>query len=435
MARSALWLSGLLCLATIAVAQDPIDSRLLQQIYRIPAIDNHTHAEGFDATRPSRWNDANPLGNPRYPDVARLARTFGNWNVAWFDLYAYAHKDTALPHVQELLAKKRAASNYFQETWPKAILERANVRLALVNAVRLGKGIEKSHFRWVPYADPLLRPFAGDKSWLGYAGGDLSIADVYADIGVAGPPPTLAQYREQVVDVALKRWKDADALAVKILSGYVRGIDFDPVPEAIAGPIYLKALAKETLSDAEQKTLENHLFNSVSVAAGKHGLVVHVHTGNGDGPFFNNTRANPGLLENALNWQGARDTKFVLLHGGWPYHAVTQAMLDKPNTYADFSAQTFYLSQHQLSEVLRGWLSWHPEKVLFGSDAYSDVDSPLTDWEEKQVQMTYNARLALGVALTAMMRNREISRERALEIARMVLHDNAAKLYGLPPLR
>jgi predicted TIM-barrel fold metal-dependent hydrolase len=110
-------------------------------------------------------------------------------------------------------------------------------------------------------------------------------------------------------------------------------------------------------------------------------------------------------------------------------------MLDKPNTYADFSAQTFYLSQHELSEVLRGWLSWHPEKVLFGSDAYSDVDSPLTDWEEKQVQMTHNARLALGVALTAMIQNREISRERALEIARMVLNDNAAKLYGLPPLR
>ena len=136
MARPALWLSGLLCLATAAAAQDPIDARLIQQIYRIPAIDNHTHADGFDAARPSRWNDANPLGTPRYPDVARLARTFENWNVAWFDLYGYAHKDTSLPHVQELLAKKRAASNYFQETWPKAILERANVRLALVNAVR-----------------------------------------------------------------------------------------------------------------------------------------------------------------------------------------------------------------------------------------------------------------------------------------------------------
>ena len=69
--------------------------------------------------------------------------------------------------------------------------------------------------------------------------------------------------------------------------------------------------------------------------------------------------------------------------------------------------------------------------MLFGSDAYSDVDSPLADWEEKQWLMTHKARRALAIALTAMMNNGEITRERALQIARMVLHDNAAKLYGL----
>jgi hypothetical protein len=50
--------------------------------------------------------------------------------------------------------------------------------------------------------------------------------------------------------------------------------------------------------------------------------------------------------------------------------------------------------------------------------------------------MTGKARRALAIALTAMMQNGEISRERALEIARLVLRDNAMKLYGLgaPPL-
>jgi predicted TIM-barrel fold metal-dependent hydrolase len=106
-------------------------------------------------------------------------------------------------------------------------------------------------------------------------------------------------------------------------------------------------------------------------------------------------------------------------------------MTDKPNTYVDFSAQTFLLGTHELAGVLRDWLSWHPEKVLFGTDAYSDVDSPLTDWEEKQVLLTGKARRALAVALTAMVQNNEITRERALEIARLVLRDNAMKLYGL----
>ena len=52
--------------------------------------------------------------------------------------------------------------------------------------------------------------------------------------------------------------------------------------------------------------------------------------------------------------------------------------MDKPNIYADFSAQTFYLTPHALAQVLRGWLEWHPETVVFGSDAYSDANTPLS---------------------------------------------------------
>jgi len=40
-------------------------------------------------------------------------------------------------------------------------------------------------------------------------------------------------------------------------------------------------------------------------------------------------------------------------------------------------------------------------------------------------------RQALGLALTEMVGDGEITRDRAIELAHMVLHDNAAKLYGL----
>ncbi len=105
--------------------------------------------------------------------------------------------------------------------------------------------------------------------------------------------------------------------------------------------------------------------------------------------------------------------------------------MDKPNTYADFSAATFFLTTHALANLLRSWLGWHPEKVLFGSDAYSDENSPLNDYEEKQWLLTDKSRQALAIALDAMVSDGEISRARAIEIARMVLHDNAAKLYGI----
>ncbi len=429
--KKKIWLLALFVAA--ASAQDAIDSKLMDEIHRIRAIDNHTHIDAVDENRPARWHVENPVGVSRYPDVVPLARDHADWRMAWRALYGYSYTDMALPHLQDLLGRKGRSLARYGDGWPGEVLDQARIDIALVNAVRLGPGLTGAKFRWVPYGDPLLRPFAGDKSWLLFAGGDLTIVELLKEAGLSEPPATLALYRQQVIEATLQRWKANRAVAVKFLSAYARGLDFDPVEENVAAPLYLKGRGGAALTAAEQKTIEDYLFNEIAAAAGRAGLVVHVHTGNGDGPYFNNRRANPDLLENAINSRPLRDTKFVLLHGGWPYARVAQAMTDKPNTYVDFSAETFYLDTHHLAEVLRGWLAWHPEKVLFGSDAYSDVDSPLVDWEEKQFVTTHRSRRALGIALTAMMDNQEISRPRALEIARMVLRDNAAKLYGLGP--
>ena len=203
-------------------------------------------------------------------------------------------------------------------------------------------------FRWVPYADPLLRPFA-EGSWLGYSGGDLTIDKLLRDVGFSHPPPTLTEYRVNIVNATLARWKKSGAVAVKFLCAYARALDFEVVEEAAAAPVYLKASkAPGSLSPAEQKLLEDYLFGAIAAAAGAQQLVVHIHTGNGDGPYFNNERANPGLLENvvASNARCARPASCCCTAAG-PGTRVAQAMSDKPNTWLDFSAQTFYLGTHQ----------------------------------------------------------------------------------------
>jgi uncharacterized protein len=76
-------------------------------------------------------------------------------------------------------------------------------------------------------------------------------------------------------------------------------------------------------------------------------------------------------------------------------------------------------------------LEWEPEKVLFGTDAY-----PLSnelDWPESAWIASRNEREALGIALTGMLQDGEISRKRAGELIHMVLHGNAEALYKLPP--
>ena len=156
---------------------------------------------------------------------------------------------------------------------------------------------------------------------------------------------------------------------------------------------------------------------------------MHVHTGAGVGAYFNLSGSDPALLEPALNDPTLRKTNFVLVHGGWPFAEAAGALILKPNVYADFSAQTFFRSPHALGRTLRDWLEFAPDKVLFATDAF--VLTPEVGWEEVGWLSNRTGREALALALTGMLRDGEITRERASELARMVLRDNAAKLYGI----
>lgn len=146
-------------------------------------------------------------------------------------------------------------------------------------------------------------------------------------------------------------------------------------------------------------------------------------------PYFGITGTNPLLLESVFNDPRLHATNFVLLHGGWPFTREITALLTKPNVYTDFSAQTLINPPRAVARVLREWLELAPDKVLFGTDAYPYSDE--NGWEASGWIATQTTRQALGLALTEMVNDGEITQDRALELAHMVLHDNAAKLYGL----
>jgi predicted TIM-barrel fold metal-dependent hydrolase len=84
-----------------------------------------------------------------------------------------------------------------------------------------------------------------------------------------------------------------------------------------------------------------------------------------------------------------------------------------------------------LSETLRLWLWAFPEKILFGTDAFTNT--ALRGWEEMTWLATRTGREALALALTRMIAAGDMTRPRAEDVARMVLRDNAIKLYKLTP--
>jgi predicted TIM-barrel fold metal-dependent hydrolase len=136
------------------------------------------------------------------------------------------------------------------------------------------------------------------------------------------------------------------------------------------------------------------------------------------------------LLEPLFNDPALRKTNFVMLHGGWPFTRLETALLTKPNAYLDFSAQTFMNYPHDTAAAIRAWLEYVPEKVMFATDAYPFAP-PDNGWEEAAYIANQAGREALGMALTSMLRDNEITHDRAVELAHLVLRDNARKLYGL----
>ena len=182
-------------------------------------------------------------------------------------------------------------------------------------------------------------------------------------------------------------------------------------------------------SPAEYKILQDFLFRAIAAAYGRLGMVVHLHAMSGAGGYFGIGGANPLLLEPIFNDPRLRGTKFVLLHGGWPFVREAGALLQKPNVYLDLSQEALLVSPRSLAGWLREWQETFPDKVLYGTDAYPYTT--VMGWEESVWMANHNAREALGIALPGLVRDGEINREGARKLAEEVLRASAERLYGL----
>ncbi|MGH9566835.1 MAG: amidohydrolase family protein, partial [Candidatus Angelobacter sp.] len=356
---------------------------------------------------------------------------------AWKALYGYRYNDAAPEHVKELLEAKKKVMQAQGDNYPDWVLDHLGIETELANRVAMGRGLKPPRFRWVPFDDALMYPL--DNSDLASESPDRKfffsretglLKRYLNDLGLQSFPATLADYAGKVLTPTLELQKKNGAVAVKFEAAYLRSLDFGPAENmAAVQPIYQRFIQGGVPSRTDYLRLQNFLFRNIAREAGRLGMPVHFHTGGGCGTYFVLLGSNPALLESVLNDPTLRKTNFVLLHGGaGPYTKYVSYLMMKPNVYADFSEQTWLISTRALSRVIREWLEWYPEKVLFGTDLYPNT--PEINWEEVGWQTTHSGREALAIALTGMMEDHEITRKRALELAHMVLHDNAAKLYG-----
>lgn len=416
-----------------------VDADLAKEIQNIRAIDNHAHPVRFTAAgeEADRGFDALPVDNMEpQSDPVNLRPTSPAVVDAWRALWGYGFADMAAEHLRDGQARKQNVSKQQADHYPAWALDQAGIEIMLANRVTLGKSVGPPRFRWVPYADALLFPL--DNSQLAQQNSDRKAFFALEDqlrsrylreAGMEKIPATLAEYLSRVVTPTLEKHRQGGAVAEKFEAAYLRSLSFERVEPAAADAIYRKFAAGKAPADAEYKPLQDYLFRFVASECGRLGMAVHIHANAGAGAFFDIAGANPLLLEPVLNDPALRKTKFVLLHGGWPFVGEITAMLTKPNAYLDFSDVDLQHTAPELAAMLRQWLVFVPEKVLFGTDAYPY--SPEMGWEESLWISSRNGRQALSMALSGMVRDAEITRARASELARMVLRENARALYGL----
>lgn len=432
-----LLLGVLVLIATYAWAQAP-DPQLLAEINKIKAIDNHSHPPRI--VGPNEKDDefdalpCDPLEPSALPTMLRPENP--RFLAAWKGLYGYKYDDMRPEHVRELMETKKRVASQQGDHFLVWVLDQLGIESELANRVAMGRGLEVPRFRWVPFDDPLLLPLnnqnlaneSPDKKFF-YSREEMLLKKYLRELGLSANPATLEQYTAKVITPALEQQKKNGAVAVKFEAAYLRSLDFENTSLEDARKIYSQYIKGGTPPTPDYLKLQDYLFRYLAREAGRLALPVHIHTGGGCGTYFRLNGSNPVLLESVLNDPALRKTNFVLLHGGaGPFTKQVAYLLIKPNVYTDFSEQTWLLSTRKLSDVIREWLEWFPEKVMFGTDLFPNT--PEINWEEIGWMTSTSGREALAIALTGMMEDKEITRERALELAHMVLHDNAAKLYG-----
>src|SRR6266403_4645994 len=373
-----------------ANAQTRADPDLLNEISKIKAIDNHAHPLRYVAAgeKPDDEYDALPLDAiVPFPLPVRLNPSNAEFIHAWHDLYGYSHQDMSAAHVAELMKNKQRINSERGDSFPAWVLDQLNIETMFANRVAMGRGLTVPRFRWVSFVDAFLFPLSNvtaiksNHDYAGFFPGEERLLKRYlSESGLTALPLTLDQYLAKVVTATIERQKQNGVIALKFEAAYLRLLDFGKPDETAARRVYLRYIKGGEPSPEDYKALQDYIFHYIAREAGRRGLAIHSHVSDGAGAYYRTIGSNPLLLEPTFNDPTLRKTNFVLVHGGYPFTRQTTSMFGKPNVYADFSAQTFLMYPRALSEVLRNWLETHPEKALFGTDAFSF--GPSADWPE-----------------------------------------------------
>ena len=404
---------------------------LAARLASVRAIDHHTHLLSEGAFRPE-LDSGRPLGQrstfPGY--AAALAERFGV-GVGRGGVASIAEAARAAQEKRAAMVERLGARGYWLDH-----LDATNTEVALVNQ-DWPDGTDGARLRWVAVATTFLYPLPAAALRARSPGHERDIADRQevlhrrlAEDGLDAVPAELSAY-VGFLDRDLARLKERGAVALKFRDAYLRTLAFEDVPEARARALYAAGRAAP-LGRESYLALQDYLARHIFLQAGRLGLPVHIHSSHGVPPFLRAHEADVRNLESVLTDVRFFETQFVLIHGGAPLIEDAAYLALKPHVWLDVSALPFLYPVPDLAQALRKYLTYAPEKVLFGTDVGPYPGVPVGP-EVQHLALCRALREALTLALAGLVRDGMLDEDGAARLGEGVLHANARRLYGWGP--
>lgn len=211
------------------------------------------------------------------------------------------------------------------------------------------------------------------------------------------------------------------AVGIKLAHAYRRTLHSEPVSGVEASATFDRALRGEPLTALEVKRLQDHIIFFLASLCAEMGLVFDIHTGVQTN-WGNVPESNPLHLLPLIHRY--RTVRFSLYHGGYPFsREIGMLAKHSPNVWLNL-AWMYIVTMEGTRQSLSEWIDLVPGlRILgFGSDV---------GWPELIHGHLAMARSCIADVLAEQVRRDFLSHGAALDLARMMMHDNGSELYGL----
>jgi len=232
---------------------------------------------------------------------------------------------------------------------------------------------------------------------------------------------------EAALDQAFVRAKEAGFVAIKSGIAYSRTLDFKDVSQADADACFKSLAARRGAISRDQwrresVPLQDYMFGRIAANCAKYNLPFQIHTGLFYDTWRDVTQSNPSLLTPLLIRHPK--TRFVLMHGGYPYGTELLAMAKNlPNVVLDM-CWVYVISPSFAYRFLDEAIEAVPADKLLGFGG--DYQVPEGTYGHSRLCRETVSRVIADKVLEGYW-----TEEEAINYARMILRENAIRVFGL----